>query len=86
MRKIICLFFLFFSIAVMLIYVASLGNLFDWLGAGLSVEDFKDMFEGLSGSEKLYTLSMLAYSILSVFGIPILIFLTSLIGLTIPGK
>jgi hypothetical protein len=86
MRKVICLFFLLFSIVVMLIYVASLGNLIELAGVASINIDFKDMFEGLSGEEKLYMLSVLAYSILSVFGFPILIFLVSLIGLSLPRK
>jgi biotin transporter BioY len=85
-RKCVCSFFLLLSIAVIIIYLVSLENLVDWLGADLTLEGLKDMFEGLSGSEKLYTLSMLAYSILSIFGVPVLILLTSLIGLTVPRK
>lgn len=86
LRKLVCLIVFLMSTSIIALYVKSvddvlsLVDLADLFGSGVSITSL------LNDPISLGILNLAIHSIVDVFGIPVLLFVTSLIGLTVPTK
>jgi hypothetical protein len=83
MKKLIMLMFLVLSLATMVLFTISLDELFTMLGLGIfQIEELMATFEEMTMSEIVPVLGIVLWGLFQLYGVPLIVFLVSLIGLT----
>ena len=83
MKKFIMLMFLLLSLATMILFTISLEQLFTLLGlGGFQIEILVTAFEEMTLSQIVPVLGLSLWGLFQLYGIPLIVFLVSLTGLT----
>jgi hypothetical protein len=83
MKKFIMLMFLVLSLATMVLFTIALDELFTMLGLGIfQIEELMATFEEMTLSEIAPVLGIALWGLFQLYGVPLIVFLVSLIGLT----
>ncbi len=85
-RKLFCTIIFIISSAIIVLYFLTLNKLGNALGLDFNFEDLYGLITSLNNPSSLSILSLAVHAFLGIFGIPFLLFTTSLIGLTLPPK
>lgn len=85
-RKLVCFFTLILSLLTLIGMIYVISDLAAFMGLSFDLESFLNEIENSTIKEIAYKLSMLMFVALQVLGIPLIIFLVSLIGLTIKDR
>jgi hypothetical protein len=83
MRKIIMFFTFIISLATIILFILSIEQLFEAFSLGFfDFDEIIAMIEEMPFEELTPILSMILWNVFQIFGIPLLVFLVSLHGLT----
>ncbi len=87
MRKLIMFVFFVLSLVAIIGITMSLNDLLSFLNLGnMSLEDIQNLFETSTVEEIIQELGTIIYTLMQVYGIPIIIFLISLNGMAISKR
>ena len=83
MKKLIMFVFLLLSLATMIVFTISITQLFETLGLGtFQIDEIIALFQEMTLTEISPVLSIALWGLFQLYGIPLIVFLVSLIGLT----
>ncbi len=87
MRKLIMFVFFVLSLVAIIGITMSLNDLLSFLNLGnMSLEDIQNLFETSTVEEIIQELGTIIYTLMQVYGIPIITFLISLNGMAISKR
>lgn len=87
MRKLIMFIFFVLSLVAIIGITMSLNDLLSFLNLGsMSLEDIQNLFETSTVEEIIQGLGTIIYTLMQVYGIPVIIFLISLNGMAISKR
>jgi len=83
MKKIIMFIFLLLSLVTMIFFTISISQLFDTLGLGtFEIEAITTLIQEMPSEEIIPVLGLILWGLFQLYGLPLIVFLVSLIGLT----
>lgn len=83
MKKLIMFICLILSLATMILFTISISQLFNTLGLGnVAFDEILMLFQEMTISELAPILGLFLWGIFQLYGVPLVVFLISIIGLT----
>ena len=85
-RKLVSFIFFVISLATLIGMTFMLSELLTSFNVSITIEEFLAMIGDSTIKEVMYSFSLLMYGIFTILGVPIIVSLLSLIGMTVKSK